>query len=294
LDSEGIAEGLERAEVAVLGGDLDDRVLAAPHLRWVHCDHSGLNRSARPEVFERGLTVTGSAGRSAPALAQHAFFLTLALTFDVKVLLEHQARHRWGGIPGYEDRTALWGKTLGIVGLGHTGRAMASLGKAFGMHVMALRRRTEDPPIEVDRLLATDAGDRLDPLLEESDVVMLATQLTDETRHLISTAELRRMKPTALLINMARGAVVDQDALIHALQTDQIAGAGLDTTDPEPLPDDSPLWDLPNVVITPHMTPKLPDRTQRSIDVIVENIERYRRGEPLLNALTPRDRYTGG
>jgi phosphoglycerate dehydrogenase-like enzyme len=238
--------------------------------------------------------VTGSAGRSAPALAQHAFFLALSLTFDVRSLLDQQARHRWGGIPGYEDRTALWGKTLGIVGLGHTGRSMAALGKAFGMRVVALRRRACEAPPEVDRQLAIDAGDTLDPLLDESDVVMLATQLTDETHHLIGAPELARMKPTALLVNMARGPVVDQDALVRALQAGEIAGAGLDVTDPEPLADDSPLWDLPNVVITPHMTPKLPDRTQRSIDLIVENVDRYRRGDTLLNALTPRDLFTRG
>lgn len=291
-DDGGIAEVLRRAEVAILPWELDDRFLAAPHLRWVHCDHAGLNRSARPEVFEKGLVVTGSAGRSAEALAQHAFYLALALAFDARALFEAQAAHRWGGIPGYGDRLALWGRTLGIVGLGHTGRAMADLGHAFGMRVIAVRRRAGERTPTVERLLATDAGDSLDPLLDESDVVMLAAPLTDETYHLLSTAQFERMKDDALLVNMARGGLVDHDALAAALQAGHLGGAGLDVTDPEPLPADSPLWDLPNVVITPHMTPKLPDRTQRSIDVIVENAGRYRRGEPLRNALVARDVFT--
>jgi phosphoglycerate dehydrogenase-like enzyme len=291
-DADGIAAALERVDVAVLVGDLDERHLAAPHLAWVHCDHAGLTRSARPEVFERGLVVTGSAGRSAPALAQHAFYFALALTYDSKRLFEMQDAHIWRGIPGYDDRLALWGKTLGIVGFGHTGREMARLGKAFGMRVMAYRRRVGDVPPELDSMLSADAGDTMDPIVEQADVIMLATHLSDETHHLFGAAEFDRMKNGAYLINMSRGRVIDQDALVEALHARAIAGAGLDVTDPEPLPADSALWGAPNVIITPHTTPRLPDRTQRSIDVIVENIHRYRTGEPLRGELTKRDLYT--
>lgn len=291
-EAEGIEDALKRVDVAILQTDIDDRFLAAPHLKWVHCDHSGLTRSARPEVFEKGLVITGSAGRSAPALAQHAFYFALALTFDAKRLFELQASHVWTRIPGYENRLALWGKTLGIVGFGNTGQEMARLGKAFGMRVIAHRRSAGETPANVDLMLSKDAGDSLEPLIEESDVIMLAVPLNDETHHLFSTAEFSRMKDQAYIINMARGGVIDQEALISALHAGQIAGAGLDVTDPEPLPEDSLLWDMDNVVITPHITPKLPNRTQRSIDTIVENIGRYRRGEDMLNALTPRDVYT--
>lgn len=291
-ESERVADVLERAEVAILPIDLDERFLRAPRLRWVHCDHSGLTKSARPEVFERGLVVTGSAGRSAPALAQHAFFFALGLTFDSRGLLRMQDQHVWRGLADYHEREALWGRTLGIVGMGHTGSAMADLGRAFGMRVLGYRRKAGEAHPSVDRMLSADAGDSLDELLAESDVVMLAVQLSDATHHLIGERELSIMRPSAYLINMARGPVVDQEALVRALASGEIAGAGLDVTDPEPLPEASPLWDMPNVLITPHMTPKLADRTQRSIDVIAENARRYRRGEPLLNALTPRDLYT--
>lgn len=291
-DAAAIDEALRRVDVVIHLMDIDDRFLAAPHLRWVHCDHSGLTRSARPEVFERGIIVSGSAGRSAEALAQHGFYFALALTFDARRLFEMQTAHVWRGIPNYDDRLALWGKTLGVVGLGHTGKAMARLGEALGMRVIGYRRGVGEKPAGVERVLSADDGDSLDPLLEESDVIMLAAPLSNETHHMFSGAQFARMKSGAYFINMARGALVAQDALIEALRTGSIAGAGLDVTDPEPLPDDSPLWDMPNVIITPHMTPKLPERTQRSIDLIVENLHRYQRGEPLLNALSPRDVFT--
>lgn len=288
-NADGIEEALQRADVAILPIDLDDRFLAAPNLRWVHCDHSGLARSARPETFERGLIVTGSAGRSAEALAQHGFYFALGLTFDARQLCQMQDAHIWRGIPDYHKRMALWGKTLGIVGFGNTGEAMAKLGKAFGMRVIASRRRAGQSHAAVDLMLSTDAGDSMDALIQESDVIMIAAPLSDETYRLFSSQQFAAMKKDAYLINMARGQIVDQDALIEALAAGQIAGAGLDVTDPEPLPEDSPLWDMPNVMITPHMTPALPERTQRSISMILENRDRYLRGEPLLNAITPRD-----
>ena len=291
-DSATIAEVLERADVAVLEGDLDDRFVAAPHLRWVHCDHSGLNRSARPDVFAKGLLVTGSAGRSAPALAQHGFYFALALTFEAERLFQHQRDHVWRGIEGYFWKEGLWGKTLGVVGFGHTGREMARLGKAFGMKVIVYRRSSDAAPDEVDLLLSSDSGDSIDRLVEESDVIMLATQLTDETFHLFDAARLAQMKSTAFLINLARGPVIDTVALIEALESGTIGGAGLDVFEQEPLPGDSPLWDAPNLVMTPHMTPRMPDKTQRSIDTIVENARRYRAGQDLLNAITPRDAFT--
>ncbi|MGC7101040.1 D-2-hydroxyacid dehydrogenase [Amycolatopsis lurida] len=291
-DADGIAAALEHADVAVIAGDLDDRHLRAPKLRWVHCDHSGLTRSARPEVFERGLLVTGSAGRSAPALAQHGFYFALALTFDARGLLEMQDAHQWRPAPGYEKKLSLWGKTLGIVGFGHTAREMARIGKAFGMRVIVYRRSAGAGTADVDVMLSADRGDSMDQLVTEADVIMLATQLTDATHHLFSTGEFARMKHTAFIINLARGPVIDQDALVKALHAGEIAGAGLDVADPEPLPPESALWDAPSVLITPHLTPAVPDRTQRSIDIIVENARRYRAGEPLMNALTERDIYT--
>ncbi|WP_416970819.1 D-2-hydroxyacid dehydrogenase [Streptomyces sp. 4F14] len=286
-DDAAVTEALRQVDVAVIKGDLDRRYPAAPRLRWVHCDHSGLTRSALPEVFERGLIVTGSAGRSAAALAQHVFFFALSLAFDSYGLHEQHRRHTWRGLEGYDARLGLSGRTMGIVGLGHTGTEVAKLARAFGMRVLAHRRRDTPAPAYVDRLYCAERGDTVVPLLRESDVVVLATQLSDETYHLVGARELKLMKPTAHLVNIARGAVVDEAALVAALRGGVIAGAASDVFETEPLPPDAPVWDAPNMIITPHMTPRQPDRTQRSIDVIVENVRRYRAGEPLLNALEP-------
>ena len=292
LDEAGIAAALKVVDVAFIDGDLDTRFIEAPALRWVHCDHSGLARSARPEIFEKGLIVTGSAGRSAAALAQHAFYFALALAYDARQLIEKQAAHAWRAIPGYENRLSLVGKTLGIVGYGQTGREMARLGKAFQMRVVAFNRSIVDDPGHVDLMLSSERGDSIDPMLEQADVLMMATQLTDVTYRMIGAAQLVRMKRSAVIVNMARGEVIDEDALIDALRSGTIAGAGLDVFTTEPLPVESPLWDLPNVLLTPHMTPGLPDKRQRSIDMITENIARYRDGRQMLNRLAEKDVFT--
>ncbi|HEY4201977.1 MAG TPA: D-2-hydroxyacid dehydrogenase [Devosiaceae bacterium] len=291
-DNVTIEKALEAVDVAVIAGDLDDRYVAAPHLKWVHCDHSGLTRSARADVFDKGLIVTGSAGRSAEALAQHAFYFALALTFEGKTLHEHQKAHIWRGIPGYQEKLGLPGKTLGVVGYGRTGAAMAALGKAFGMKVIVYTRSAVQSPANADIFLVAENGDSIDQLVEKSDVIMLATQLTDATYHMFSTEQFKRMKPTSFIVNMARGGVIDQDALVAALTSGEIAGAGLDVFATEPLPADSPVWDAPNLMVTPHATPGLPDKTQRSIDVIVANAGNFRAGRPMVNAITRKDVFT--
>lgn len=290
-DDDGIRQALEHADVAVLAGDLDERFIQAPLLRWVHCDHAGLNGCAWPELFERGLLVTSSAGRSSPALAEHAIFFMLALAYQYPRLLEAQRAHQWG-VPGQNELRGLFGRTVGIVGLGHTGSELALRVKAMGMRVLGYRRSAASPPPGVDRLYCAEDGDTLDELLADSDFVVLAVPLNNATHHLIGRRELSLMKRSAYLVNMARGAVIDEAALTEALYEGRIGGAGLDTFTQEPLPADSPLWDAPNTLITPHSTPQVPDRTGRSIDIISENIRRYRAGEPLLNQLRPNDVYT--
>lgn len=291
--SAGFAEALARADVAILAKDPDLQILTAPNLRWIHVDHAGLNRAARPEAFREGLVVTGSAGRSAPALAEHALFFSLALAYRYPAFLDAQRAHRWG-VPGQDDLRGLYGRTMGIVGLGHTGKELAVRAKAFGMRVLAYRRRATEPPEGVDQLFSAEAGEGLDALLEQSDFVVLALGLSDETHHLIGRRELGLIGPKGYLVNMARGPIVDEAALLAALQAGEIAGAGLDTFEIEPLPSDSPIWDAPNTLITPHVTPAVPDRTGRSLDIIRENIRRFGAGEPMLNVLKPEDRYTRG
>lgn len=289
-EDSGFVEALDRADVAIVARDPDECFYRAPRLRWIHVDHAGLDKAARPEAFRPGLIITGSAGRSAPVLAEHALFFALALSYDFAAFYEAQRAHQWG-VPGQDQLRGLFGRTIGIVGLGNTGTALAERAKAFGMRVLAYRRRTGQAPAVVDRVFSADAGDNLDTLLIESDFVVLALTLSSATHHLIGARELALIGPTGYLINMARGPIVDEAALIDALHEGRIAGAGLDTVTVEPLTRDSRLWDAPRTLITPHVTPAVPDRTARSLDIICENIRRFLAGQPMLNMLTKDDMY---
>jgi phosphoglycerate dehydrogenase-like enzyme len=248
--------------------------------------------SGSSAAFRPGLTVTGSAGRSAPVLAEHAMFFALALAYRYPAFLDAQRAHQWG-VPGQDELRGLYGRTMGILGLGNTGQALAVRAKAFGMRVLGYRRRATQPPPGVDQVFTADDRNGLDALLEQSDFVVLVLGLSDNTHHLIGERELDLIGPKGYLINMARGPVLDEVALTRALHEGRIAGAGLDTFEVEPLPADSRLWDAPNTLITPHVTPQVPDRTGRSADIICENIRRFGAGEPLLNRLKAEDIYTG-
>ncbi|MDR1513987.1 MAG: D-2-hydroxyacid dehydrogenase [Propionibacteriaceae bacterium] len=292
-DAEGIARTLPTVDVAVLRADLDERHIATPNLKWVHCDHAGLDRSAKPEFLARqDLVITGSAGRAAPALAQHALFLALGLIYDAPNLEHQRANHEWGGRVDFSWRRCLWGKTAGIIGMGNTGQALVPLLRACGMRILAYGRGADQDVSGVDQYWDAAAGQGVDEILPEADVLILCVQLTDQTHHLINRETLQAMKASALLINIARGPVVDTDALVWALENDVIAGAGLDVFEQEPLPADAAVWDAPRIIITPHVTAEMPDLTARSLDIIGENVRRYKAGEPLLNRLMPADSFS--
>jgi phosphoglycerate dehydrogenase-like enzyme len=292
-DIPAVKEGIKDADVAILAGDISREVLAAAkNLQWVHCDHAGVNNSAHPEIFERGIFLTSSAGRSAPVLAEHIFFLMLSLTYNSRALEQQQRDHNWNN--PYRDRRGLCAKTVGIIGLGYTGKALAVRAKAFGMTVLGYGRDPGPTPEGIDKIWYAGKGDSADALLKESDIVVLAVRLSDETYHLIDERAFGLMKPTAYLVNMARGAVVDEAALHRALVNKTIAMAASDVFETEPLGKNSPLWDLPNFVITPHCTPEVPDLALNGLNIICENIKRYREGMPLLNCLNARDVYTRG
>ena len=291
-DDAAVRAGMKDADVAILCGDLDDRILEGNCIKWIHCDHSGLNESAREEIFRRGLIVTGSAGRSAPVLAEHAMFFALSLIYHAHAMHDAQRAHIWRGAGDYAQDRGLYGKTMGIIGLGNTGRELAQRAKQFYMNVLAYDRLDIEKPEHVDKFYCMDHGDTIEPLLRDSDILVLCCRLSDETYHLIDANAFQRMKKSALLINIARGPVVDSVALEQALKHGIIAGAGSDVFEQEPLDEESPLWDLPNMIITPHCTPEMPDMTARCLDIICENIRRYRADEPLQNQLIARDVYT--
>lgn len=258
----------------------------APHLRWLALASAGADRALR-QAWSRGPNaplITTANGVHATNISEHVVSAMLLWARHWPELLKLQQERRW---PDDAEKPPLVGRelagaTLLIVGLGAIGRRLAHLGRAFGMRTLATRRTLtagESDP-DVDALIAIE---RLDDALAEADYIALAVPSTPETHHLIGAEQLRRMKPGALLINIARGDVVDEQALIVALGAGRIGGAALDVFEREPLPPESPLWTAKNVMISPHISGWTPRYSERLADLLIDNIARYRDGRPLRN-----------
>ena len=260
---------------------------AAPNLRWVQSFSAGMNNFLLPEVIERDeITVTNMAGIYAPQGGEHAWAFLLALARGLVSSLENMKTRRWGGATVVE----ITGSTLGIIGLGGFGLETLKRAQGYDMTVLALDPvRTEKPEGVAE--LKKPTRDNLHDLLRRSDAVVLACPRTEETYHLIGAEELAQMKNSAYLINVTRGGIIDELALVEALNTGQIAGAGLDVTEEEPLPADSPLWDAPNLVLTPHRAGASQHRPRKVFEFFCENLERYLKGEPLRNIVDKRKGY---
>lgn len=292
FDKEKLEKEVKDADVAILMGDVDPCLLGENALKWIHCDHAGLNGSARPEVFARGIPVTGAAGRSAPVLAEHCIYFMMQGCYHTKELLRAQENCTWG-VDGMNTWRGLYGRTVGIVGMGNNGRMLADRLHAFGMNIVAYDKFPIKEYDYISQKYCADAGDTIQPLLEQSDFVVLTLALTDETYHMINKDTLAQMKDGAFLVNMARGGIVCTEDLIEALKNGKLSGAGLDVFEEQPLSPESPLWKMEQVYITPHSTPQVPDRAARSVEIIRENARRFEAGEPLLNRMRPEDAMNG-
>lgn len=272
------------ADIEVVSGHIAlETVLAMPHLRWYQQWGAGAEWIIEhPEIRERDLVVTNASGVHAVPISEHLLAMMLALARQIPDAVRAQDRHEWlrGGWshPVFE----LAGKTLLLIGVGAIGQRTARLAAALEMHVIGVRRDPERQVRGIERMVSPA---ELDAVLPEADLVVLTVPLTPETQHLIGARQLALMKHTATIYNIGRGGTIDQEALIEALRSGQIAGAGLDVTDPEPLPADSPLWDLDNVLITGHYSGSTPAYDERALAIFEENLGRYVRGEPLRNRL---------
>jgi len=289
---------LDDVEVMLRGrlpAELFDRILGrAPDLRWVHSATAGVERVLTPASRARELTITNARGVFSRPIAEYVMMMILAVSRRLPSLLELQAERTWQPLESRELRDV----TVGIVGLGSLGRAVGALATAFGCRVMATRRRPEagahavdgagDEPylgtVMLDRVLPPD---QLPELLAESDFVVLAAPLTEDTHGLIGEDAIRAMKPGAWVVNVARGELIDDVALGRALREGRIGGAVLDTFREEPLPPTSPLYDLPNVILTPHTSWSSTRVLDRSVDLFCENLRRYAAGQPLVNVVDP-------
>jgi D-2-hydroxyacid dehydrogenase (NADP+) len=247
--------------------------LRADHLQWLHSMSAGTDHPVFATLRDRGVTVTNSAGAAAPSIAQTVMTYLLALSRDLPRSLRDQADRRWDPGPSVD----LHGMRLGVVGLGAIGSETARLAQAFGMDVIGLRRSpTGDEPCP------TWTIDRLHDLLGWADAVAVTAPLTAETRGLFDSGAFAAMQRGIWFVNVGRGEIVDEAALVEALLDGHVAGAGLDVFATEPLPADHPLWRFPNVIITPHSSGSTDRTRRRSVDQFVDNFRRFVTGEPLV------------
>ncbi len=264
----------------------EDILSRAPRLRWVQLTSAGVDRLLEtPLVRSAAVTVTTASGIHAVPIGEYVIGAMLAFAKGLPRALRAQAEGTWR--PYWADE--LLEKTVGIIGMGPIGRHVAKLAKALGMRVLATRRSASARASGAEATLAD--VDELVPLsdlpylLSESDYVVVAVPLTAESRGMIGEAELAAMKPAAVIINIARGAVIDEAALVRALKAGRIAGAALDVFEREPLPAESELWRMENVMVTPHISGGTPRYMERAVDLFCDNLRRYLAGEPLLNAV---------
>ena len=261
-----------------MGWELPSHLLqAANRLRWMHASGAGVERYELAQIAARGVMLTNSSGVSAPNMAEHVLGMMIALTRCFPRLLRAQTQRVWRDEATHREVGELQGQTVLVVGIGEIGRAVAQRAAAFGMRVNGLRRRAgESPPAGFDNVFAI--GD-LHAALAEADHVVVTLPSTSHSRGLFDAAAFAAMKPGAAIYNVGRGPVIDTAALIAALESGHLGGAGLDVTDPEPLPADSPLWDMENVLITAHTSGATPRYWERQADLIADNIRRIQRGD---------------
>jgi phosphoglycerate dehydrogenase-like enzyme len=279
---EALATHLPQADVLVVSMLWKNALVTeARKLRFIQSISAGIDQYDQDILRKHGIRLANAAGVNANAVAEHAIALMLALKRHLHTGRDNQAARHWRGmiseIAAREDELA--GKVLLIVGLGRIGARVARLARAFEMKVLATRR---DPARGTEGADAVFGHERLPELLARADIVVIACPLTPDTENLIDARALRLMKPSAHLINVARGRVVDENALIEALQEKRIAAAGLDVTRDEPLPAGSPLWAMPNVLITPHTAGETQAYEDRVIDLLLTNLDRLWRGETSL------------
>jgi phosphoglycerate dehydrogenase-like enzyme len=269
----------------------------APRLRWIQMHSAGVDHAiTQPIVQAEDVEITNMSGVHAVQMAEYCVMMMTAFAYNLPLMMQMQRTAEW---PANQHKAfspmTLRGQTLGIVGYGAVGRELARMADALGMSVLAIKRDVMHPEdFETYRIEGTGnpEGDiplRLYPpqavlsMAQACDFLVLIAPLTDNSRHMVTSEVLEAMKKTAVLVNVARGAVVDEGALITALSSGQIAGAALDVFETEPLPSTSPLWGMENVIISPHVAGNVANYHERTADVFIENLERYVNNRPLLN-----------
>lgn len=299
---EGLAPHLEivvtedRAEVEEALADIEvaarrfphDLIVRAPKLRWLQQWGAGADWLLRyPEVTSRDFVLTNASGVHAIPITEHILAFMLSFARQLHHAVRAQQRQEWDrpqrtGFTPQEPISELYGSTLLLVGVGAIGQRTAQVSSALGMRVLGVRR---NPDQAVPSVEAMYGPGKLLSVLPEADFVVLTVPLTPETRGMIGEPELRAMKPEACLFNIGRGGTIQEEVLVRALREGWIAGAGLDVFESEPLPSDSPLWRMTNVIITPHYAGLTPRYEERALDIFFRNLARYVAGDPLRNVV---------
>lgn len=277
---------LNEADVIFAARLPEDVLKRAPRLKWVQAMGAGVERILDQDIIISPVIITNVSGIHAVPISEYIMCIMLMFVKQMPLYSQLKQEKSWKRY----DAGILRGKTVGVVGLGHIGREVARLSKCFGMNVIGTRRSaTEQSRARyVDRLVSRQ---RLPELLSDSDFVALTLPSTPETIHLIGERELHLMKPTSFIINIGRGNIIDEEALVRALEEHWIAGAGLDVFTHEPLPQDSKLWNLPNVIFSPHISGSLGDYHFQATEVFIENLKRFLDGKKLLRIVNKRKGY---
>lgn len=257
--------------------DIRPLYLAAPNIKWVHALSAGVEKLLLPEIQTSSTILTNSKGIHGIPVSEHVFAMMLSFTRGLNLYIRQQSQHKWKRVHTDEIHE----KTIAIVGLGSIGREIAKKAKCLGMEVVATKREMT-AEIFVDRLFRPD---QLEEMLAIADFVVLALPLIEETKGFFGLKQFEAMKRSAYLINIARGGVIKENDLIQALEQGLIKGAGLDVFEEEPLPETSPLWDMTNVIITPHMAALSPYYLDRAIKLFVDNLARYVQGKEMINVV---------
>jgi phosphoglycerate dehydrogenase-like enzyme len=290
-----LLEAVSDAEIYFGYGIPEELLRGGPKLRWVHSGAAGVGSSLTPTMLERDVTFTNSAGVHAPPMAETVLAMLLHFTRGLDFALDAQRRREWDKEPYYAASAPLLElstATIGIIGFGGIGREVARRVASLGARVIAVKRtpaRAGEANLEPvagggalgSRIEMVWGESGLDAVFRECDAVVVAAPATPETEGLVGAGALARMKPDAVLVNVARGSLVDEEALVAALREGRIRGAGLDVFSREPLPGDSPLWALPNVVLTPHVSAVTRGFWERETALIVRNLQRYLRETPV-------------
>lgn len=276
---EAASEKIAEAEI-IFGLPNYGQLGMAKKLKWLHIMSAGAEKhNDRSRYANKDTVLTNSSGVYGQPISEHILTLIFTHNRNMELFYRWKNEHKWD--KGYKMKD-FFDSTVGIIGLGDIGTEVARKSKALGARVLAVKRRVTEKPDFVDELYGEDG---IDKLLEQSDYVVLALPTTGKTSGIIAEERINRMKKDAFLVNVGRGALIDQEALIRALREERIGGAGLDVTFPEPLPPESPLWSLPNVIITPHASGSSPSNTKRRFGIFLENLKRHVEGRPLANVV---------